>query len=83
MTEKRFKHMLNRLGMQFICYDDMEVLLGTFADKDGVNHIVNKLNELNDENEQLKSEVAYYKLLLMSLEEEAKRISSIRSWKND
>ena len=57
MTEKRFKHMLNRLGMQFICYDDVEVLLGTFADKDGVNHIVNKLNELSDENEQLKSTI--------------------------
>lgn len=49
--------MLNRLGMQFICYDDVEVLLGTFADKDGVNHIVNKLNELSDENEQLKSTI--------------------------
>ena len=55
-TEKRFKHMINRLGMQFICYDDMEILLGTFADKDGINHIVTLLNDLSDENEQLKSE---------------------------
>lgn len=38
---------------------------------------------LADENEQLKGEVAHYKLILMSLEEEAKRMSSIRSCKND
>jgi hypothetical protein len=57
MTEKQFKHMRNRLGMQFICYDDMEVLLGTFADKDGINHIVTLLNDLSDENEQLKSTI--------------------------
>ena len=36
------------------------------------------LNKLNDENEQLKGEVAHYKLILMSLEQEAKRISKIR-----
>ena len=47
---------------------------------DTVNDI---LNTLVDENEQLKGEVAYYKLMLRSLEEEAKRISSIRSFKND
>ena len=41
------------------------------------------LNELSDENEQLKGEVAHYKLILMSLEQEAKRISSIRSYKNE
>ena len=54
MTEKRFKYARNQLGMQFICYDDMDVLLGTFADKDGINHIVTLLNDLSDENEQLK-----------------------------
>lgn len=36
------------------------------------------LNELSEENEQLKGEVAHYKLILMSLEQEAKRISKIR-----
>lgn len=36
------------------------------------------MNTLNDENEQLKGEVAHYKLILMSLEQEAKRISKIR-----
>ena len=40
--------------------------------------IVKLLNELHDENEQLKGEVAHYKLILMSLEQEAKRISKIR-----
>ena len=32
MTKKRFRHMRNRLGMQFIGYDEKYVLLGTFAD---------------------------------------------------
>ena len=36
------------------------------------------LNDLHDENEQLKGEVAHYKLILMLLEQEAKRISKIR-----
>ena len=48
MTEKRFKHMLNRLGMQFICYDDREILLGTFADADGITEIVDVLNEQHE-----------------------------------
>lgn len=54
MTEKRFKHLLNAVGMQFICYDDKEILMGAFADADGVAHIVEILNELAEENEQLK-----------------------------
>lgn len=36
------------------------------------------LNELSEENMLLKEEVGYYKLLLMSLEEEAKKIGKIR-----
>lgn len=36
------------------------------------------VNALHEENEQLKGEVAHYKLILMSLEQEAKRISKIR-----
>jgi len=53
-TAKRFTHKINQLGMQFICYDDKAELLGTFADADGVTHIVKLLNELHEENEQLK-----------------------------
>ena len=56
MTEKRFKHKINQLGMQFICYDDKAELLGTFADADGVTHIVKLLNELHEEN-QIKLEM--------------------------
>ena len=59
MTEKkqRFQHKHNMLGMQFICYDDKDILLGTFADKDGVEHIVDKLNAFQEENEQLKAQL--------------------------
>ena len=37
-----------------------------------------EVGRLEEENEQLKGEVAHYKLILMSLEQEAKRISKIR-----
>ena len=40
--------------------------------------VVELLNELHEENMMLKGEVAHYKLILMSLEEEAKRLSQIR-----
>ena len=63
MTEKRFKHKRNQLGMQFICYDDKTELLGTFADADGVNNIVTLLNDLSEENEQLAKEKERYKRL--------------------
>ena len=79
MTEKRFIHKINRLGMQFICYDEKSELLGTFADAKGVSNIVKLLNELHEENMMLKGEVAHYKLVLMGLEEEAKRITE--NWK--
>lgn len=61
MTEKRFKHTRNAIGMQFISYDDNYVLLGTFADDDGVAEIVELLNMLHEENillEQSKMEMA-------------------------
>lgn len=57
MTEKRFQHKRNQLGMQFICYDDKAELVGTFADVDGVNNIVILLNTLSEENEQLKAQL--------------------------
>ena len=40
--------------------------------------LVELLNELHEENIMLKGKVAHYKLLLMSLEKEAKRLSQIR-----
>ena len=46
--------MRNRLGMQFIGYDEKYVLLGTFADAEGVKYIVDLLNQLNNENKELK-----------------------------
>ena len=55
MTKKRFRHMRNRLGMQFIGYDEKYVLLGTFADADGVKYIVDLLNQLSKENEELQT----------------------------
>ena len=45
---------------------------------DYVSDVCDLLNELHEENMMLKGEVAHYKLLLMSLEKEAKRISQIR-----
>ena len=57
MTAKRFTYKRNQLGMQFICYDDKAELLGTFADADGVTNIVELLNELHEENQQLKNEI--------------------------
>ena len=38
----------------------------------------NLLNKLSEENMMLKGEVAHYKLILMSLEKEAKRLSQNR-----
>ena len=52
----RFKHMKNQLGMHFICYDNEEILLGTFADADGIEKITEKLNELDEEVKQLQKE---------------------------
>ena len=60
-------------------YTTYEVHSSSITDtKDEMEDLCLLLNELNDENEQLKGEVAHYKLILMSLEQEAKRISKIR-----
>ena len=53
-------------------HEQIERLKGNFKALDEVKC------ELADENEQLKGEVAHYKLILMSLEQEVKRISKIR-----
>ena len=55
MTEnKRFKHTKNRMGMQFISYENQHILIGTFADSDGVATIVELLNTQNTEIQKLK-----------------------------
>lgn len=53
MTEnKRFKIRRNALGMKFICYDDNLILIGTYADNDGLKEVGKLLNE-QEENLQL------------------------------
>ena len=49
----------------------------TLSGNDGYD-LCNLLNELYEETIMLKGEVVHYKLILMSLEEEAKRLSQIR-----
>ena len=70
MTAKRF-----RFNSRTNCieYDNKSILLDSYGED-----IEEILNELHKENMMLKGEVAHYKLLLMSLEKEAKRISQIR-----
>ena len=71
MTAKRF----NRVGGYVY---DGDKCISHFEDVTHRDDIVTLLNELHEENIMLKGEVAHYKLLLMSLEKEAKRISQIR-----
>lgn len=72
MTEKRFKSINCGLQGQYI--KDNEIVLT-------IDEVVELLNEFAEENEQLKGEVAHYKLILMGLEREAKRLSEIkRNW---
>ena len=80
MTENRFKATYE----DGYCVCDEETDLLYHMDNEMITkEMSNLLNQLNNENEQLKGEVAHYKLILMSLEEQAKRMSSIRSCKND
>ena len=77
MTEKRFTHKK--------WYDDRQLFDGEepFAIVDVYNQaetICDKLNELAEENMMLKGENAHYKLLLMSLEESAKKFCEVRRW---
>lgn len=75
MTEKRFE-----------VYDDefSKHIEDTYYTEDKHEHnlyniweMCRKLNELYEENIMLKGELAHYKLILMSLEEQAKRLSEI------
>ena len=73
MTEKRY-----------VAVEDDRYIYPIFFDneQDGrelsAEEIMELLNELHEENMMLKGEVAHYKLLLMSLEEQARRLSQIR-----
>ena len=83
MAQKRFKLRLSKLGNGMIT--DTQKKEDLYFDKEFLDATLPKttewLNELAEDNEQLKGEVAHYKLILMSLEEQAKRLSDIRSWK--
>ena len=73
MTEKRFKETISTgivtdtvTGKEYNCEYRVS------------NDFIELINQLAEENEELKGEVAHYKLILMFLEQEAKRISKIR-----
>ena len=84
--ENQLLHEINEETINFM-YDNFDSNI-IFTDRE-LNDICNemgwelsekgiKIKQLEEENEQLKGEVAHYKLILMSLEQEAKRISKIR-----
>ena len=75
MTEKRF---INDIDEGKLIDTKGELSTIHYSDAVDFYELWEFLNKLNDENEQLKGEVAHYKLILMSLEQEAKRISKIR-----
>ena len=75
MTEKRF---INDIDNGRLIDTKGELSTIHYSDKVDFYELWEFLNKLNDENEQLKGEVAHYKLILMSLEQEAKRMSKIR-----
>ena len=78
MTGKRF------IIHRDVVYDtDMKIPITLWSDKKLQKKFCDELNALHEENELLKGEVAHYKLILMSLEKVAKRMSSIRRFKND
>ena len=75
MSEKRF---INDIDDGQLIDTKGELSTIYYSDEVDFYELWEFLNKLNDENEQLKGEVAHYKLILMSLEQEAKRISKIR-----
>ena len=72
MTEKRFS--ITQGYTDRVCYDWQNNQLLNFRET------VDLLNELAEENMVLKGENAHYKLLLMSLEETAKKFCEVRRW---
>ena len=73
MTDKRFKIVAieEELYPMPIYYDNHKKKELEY------NEVCDLLNELHDENMLLKGGMAHYKLMLMSLEKEAKRMSQI------
>lgn len=76
MTKKRFTVPENYRCIQdnltkehYLCEDKTEAINLTYL-----------LNKLHEENMMLKDENAHYKLLLMSLEETAKKFCEVRRW---
>lgn len=77
MTEKRFAVTQTVLGSGIYDFQAEDTLCESY-DEDAYGEVCKKLNKLHEENMMLKGEVAHYKLILMSLEEQAKRLSQIR-----
>ena len=77
MTEKRF--IFNGCS-NTIEYDGKSILLDSYGEKieDLLNEQETIITEQKEKIKELESEVGYYKSLLNSLKEEAKRISKIR-----
>lgn len=73
MTEKRFTLTERKCYFTSLIFDNQE------NEKLGSDEAMEYLNALHEENMCLKGEVAHYKLILMSLEKEARRISE--NWK--
>ena len=75
MTAKRFENRLNKDNVKFNTLNP--VWDNEKQDALNVFEMIDLLNELHEENMMLKGEVAHYKLILLSLEEQAKRLSRI------
>ena len=83
MTQKRFVSEDNCCGYYTEIIDNEKQLdLSLHNPKKNltIEELVDLLNTLHEENLKLKGKVLYYKTMLMSLMEEAKRISEKR-WK--
>ena len=78
MTEKRFAVTQTVLGSGIYDFQAENELCESY-DENAYSKVVKKLNELHKENMMLKGEVAHYKLILLSLEEQAKRLSRIHT----
>ena len=75
MTAKRFERIYEDVDV--FCRDHQAKGISQLLERNDYDTIVDLLNELHEENMMLKGEVAHYKLILLSLEEQAKRLSRI------
>ena len=89
MTEKRFSICVDSNDRKSLWDDERTVeepliALDRFGEIWGIDDCCDLLNELYRENVKLKGELAHYKLVLMGLNEAAKRFSKIHSrWDNN